>query len=420
MTYLQALKALDARQETRIVLGLKRLEKSLSRLGNPHAELLAVHVVGTNGKGSVCAMLSSVFTQAGMKTGLYTSPHLWDVRERIQINNIKISRSDFTRLFKAVVAADRERKLTYFEILTFMAFLYFKERRVKIAVLETGLGGRLDATNVIPAPLASVITSIDMDHMAFLGETLPKIAAEKAGIIKKHTPVFCAPLKAAAMKVIRAKARKLGAPLILVREPHRLVRTDWARGRMILRDSAGQRYPLGLLGGRQPFNAALAEAALKPLGIPSAVFRRGMAKASCPCRFQVIRRGKKTAILDGAHNPEAAEALAKSWKASPWAKGRSRWIMGVMKDKDAGAIMKALAPALKEVVLVRPPSPRAMEPLELAAFVRRAAPKAHVTIERDPKTAIESWRKEGRAKTAVLCGSFYLAGLAAEILGADA
>lgn len=413
MTFKQALEALDFRQETRIVLGLKRLAKPLKRLGNPHLALNAVHVAGTNGKGSVCAMLASAFAQAGFQTGLYTSPHLWDVRERIQVDGRLIPRSTFARLLKTVLQADREKRLTYFEILTFMAFLYFRERRVQVAVLETGLGGRLDATNVIPKPLASVITSIAMDHMAFLGDTLPKIASEKAGIIKRGRPVFCAALAPAALKVVRARARVLQAPLFLVREPHRVTKTDWSRGFQVLRDSSGERYALDLLGGRQPHNAALAEAVLKAGGVSARDIRLGLARAQWPCRFQVVRRGKKTAILDGAHNPEAAVTLARTWKASPWAKVRARWILGVMKDKDAGGILKPLAPFLKEVVLVRPPSLRAMEPAELASFVRRAAPKAHVTIERDPDTAVRSWLKEPSAPSAaVIAGSFYLAAAA--------
>lgn len=418
MNYSRALEALDARQETRIVLGLKRLEKPLRRLGNPHLGLKAIHVAGTNGKGSVCAMLASALAQAGYKTGLYTSPHLWDVRERIRVNNRPISRSAFSRLLSEVLAADREKKLTYFEILTFMAFLYFRTRRVKIAVLETGMGGRLDATNVVAAPLASVITSVGMDHMAFLGDTIPTIAFEKAGIIKQGRPVFCGALERPALQVVRSRARKLRAPLFPTRKPHQVVRTDWRNGRQILKDSTGSRYSLDLLGGRQPHNAALAEAVLKSLGVPSAAFRRAMTKTRWPCRFQIVHRRAKTAILDGAHNPEAAAVLARAWKASPWSKGRSRWIMGVMKDKDAGGILKALAPHLSEVVFVRPPSPRAEEPIALAERLRRISRRVHATIETDPETAVRGWLADAKApRTAVVTGSFYLAALAAKAFG---
>ena len=424
MTYAQALEALEARQEAVVSLGLSRVRRHLRRLGEPQKNLACLHVAGTNGKGSVCAILESVLRRAGYSTGLYTSPHLSNVRERIRVAGQAISEADFARLLARALAADRGNDLTYFELLTSVAFQHFARKRVDVAVLETGLGGRLDATNVVEKPLASVITSIDFDHMNFLGTTLAEIAAEKAGIIKPGRPVFCPALPRAAMKAVAARSRALRAPLGVVRRPFGIARTHWPENRQTLITEEGLRFDLSLLGDRQARNAALARAVLagvsRSLPVPETAWSQGLSSTVWPGRFEVRRLGAKTAILDGAHNPEAIRNFRRTWQASPFCRGRVRWIIGIMRDKDAARMLRVLAPFLGEVVTVRPPSPRALDALELAREVRRLAPSARVSVESDCETAARAWLEGGRGAppVAVFCGSFYLVGRAAKALGA--
>jgi len=408
MTYAAALAALEARQETKIVLGLSRVRAHLAKLGDPHLTVPAFHVAGTNGKGSTCAILSAVLMAAGYRTGLYTSPHLLSVRERISIDGRLISEMEFAKGIARALAADKRKELTYFELLTSVAFQHFAKSKCGVMVLETGMGGRLDATNVVPAPLAAIVTSIDFDHQAFLGRTLAEIARQKTGIFKAGRPAVRADLP-----VLRRAALR-GLPVV-VRRPWRTVSVDWARGRQTLRSSSGRTYALTMLGAHQGGNAALAHAAVAASGlsVPERAWTKGLARVSWRGRFETLRLGRKTLIVDGAHNPEAARSLAATWKASPFSKKPARWILGIMKDKDTAGVLKPLAPFLRDAVVVRPPSPRALEPLELAGFVRRVAPKAHVTVERDAATAIAAWRRDKKAPAVAVCaGSLYLAGAA--------
>ncbi|MFI5363406.1 MAG: bifunctional folylpolyglutamate synthase/dihydrofolate synthase [Elusimicrobiota bacterium] len=412
MRFAAAVAALEARQEARIELGLGRVRAHLARLGNPHERVPAFHVAGTNGKGSTCAMLAAVLRASGRRTGLYVSPHLLGVRERIVVDGRPISEAAFARLMTRALAADPARRMTYFELLTSVAFQHFADSACDVTVLETGMGGRLDATNVLTHPLAAVVTSVDYDHQAFLGRTLPRIAAQKAGIFKTGRPAVVPDLQ-----VLR-RALKRGEPVV-VRRPWTAARVDWARGAQVLRAPSGREYRLSLLGSRQGRNAALAHAAVEASGlrVSEAAWRRGLASVAWPGRFQAIRLGKKTLIVDGAHNPEAARALAATWTASPWSRRPARWIMGVMRDKDQAGLLRPLAPFLRDVVVVRPPSPRALAPLEFAAAVRRAAPRARVTVESDPARALAAWRRDPRAPAVAVCaGSLYLAGAALKAL----
>lgn len=417
MTYRQALAALDARQETRIELGLGRVKAHLARLGSPQEKLRVIHVAGTNGKGSTCAMLASVLTAAGYKTGLYTSPHLRDVRERFTINGKSISKEQLARSITAALAAETETaKLTYFEILTVAAFLYFVEQKVDVVVLETGLGGRLDATNVVERPLATVITSIGFDHMAFLGDTLAKIGAEKAGIAKRGVPLIVGKLPKEAMTSVRAAAMKAGAVLKQVYRPWPLKKVMWTRGRQVFTAPFGA-VTVGILGEKQGMNAALCHEALKAAAgavpVSESAMRRGLSRLRHPCRFEVRRYGAKTLILDGAHNPEAMRNLASTWRASPWAHRRATWIVGVLKDKDADGLVAPIAPYIHEAVAVAPRSPRALPAGEFAKVLRAHAPRARVVVD-DLGTAVRRWRRETAAPpTAIVCGSFYAVGEAA-------
>ncbi len=411
MTFAQALAALEARQESVIDLGLDRVRAHLARLGDPQEKVPAFHVAGTNGKGSTCAMLASVLRASGRRTGLYISPHLISVRERISVDGRPIPEREFARLMARTLKQEKDSRLTYFELLTSVAFQYFAERQCDVTVLETGMGGRLDATNVVRAPLAALVTSVDFDHMAYLGKTLPRIAAQKAGIFKRGRPALCADLPAPALREMRRAA----VGVIVVRKPWKTVSVDWEHGAQVLRTPGGTDYRLGLLGSRQGWNAAMAFSAVSASGlaVSSASWKKGLSSVRWPGRVEPVRVGKKTLVVDGAHNPEAARALAATFKASPWAKRPARWILGLMRDKDLKGVLGPLKPFLRDVVVVRPPSPRALDPMELADGVRRLAPKAHVTVERDPAEAVAAWRSDDAApRVAVCAGSLYLAGAA--------
>jgi dihydrofolate synthase/folylpolyglutamate synthase len=413
MTFAQALAALDARREARIELGLGRVLKHLSRLGDPQDRVPVFHVAGTNGKGSTCAILSSVLRASGRRVGLYVSPHLLDVRERVSVDGRPISKAAFARLMARTLRADPDERLTYFELLTSIAFQHFAESSCDVGVLETGMGGRLDATNVVARPLAAVVTSLDYDHQAFLGRTLPAIAAQKAGIFKTGRPAVFRDIP-----VLR-RAVKRGVPVV-VRRPWVPVRVDWARGVQVLRSPQGREYRLSLLGSRQGWNVALARAAVEASGVDvtETAWKKGLSSVHWPGRVQAIRLKGKTLIVDGAHNPEAARALAATWSASPWSKRPARWILGILRDKDQAGLLRPLAPFLRDVVIVRPPSPRALAPREFAAAVRRFAPRARVAVADAPGAALAAWRRDARAPAIAVCaGSLYLAGAALKALG---
>jgi dihydrofolate synthase/folylpolyglutamate synthase len=326
-----------------------------------------------------------------------------------------ISEPDFARLLGKVLAADRREELTYFELLTCAAFLHFSERRVEVAVLETGLGGRLDATNIVPKPLACVITSLSFDHMQWLGRSLARIAAEKAGIIKRGVPVFCPALPEEALSVVRRRAEALQAPLRVVGRTFRTRAVRWKSNTQVLSD--GRRsFALSLLGSRQGANAALARAVLErvmPAG--AGAWSRGLRRVRLPARFSVLRRGGKTAVVDGAHNPEAAGELARTLRGLR--PGRVRWILGIMKDKDRAAVAARLAPLIQDAVAVAPRSPRALPAAQLAEELRRQAPRASVRVCSRADAAVRGWLSDPAApKTAVVCGSFYLAAEALAVL----
>lgn len=378
--------------------GFKQL---MERLGSPQKKYPIIHVAGTNGKGSVCYLCAEILQAAGRKTGLFISPHLQSPTERIQLNGCAISRRDFVRIGRQVLAAEQE-KLNFFEILTAAAFLYFAEKKAAYVVLETGLGGRRDPTNIC-LPAVSVITSVGLDHCAILGNTLAKIAREKAGIIKKKVPVFCPSLPREALGVIKQKSRREAAPLTIVKEgqPFQLAKINWQKSDMILQQGTA-RWRLHLLGEKQLQNACLVYQVCHALGLPDKAIKQGFARVQIPGRFEVFRHGKKTLILDGAHNPQAVENLVKFLRKSPYA-GKTAVVCGFMADKDYPAMLRALSKYAASLYITTPGGPRA------ATWEQIQSVLPHGARTRYCKSPVQAVRAAFQTCPVVLVtGSFYL------------
>lgn len=418
MSYRDALAFLEGRQETRWKLGLSRIEGLLGRLGDPQDAVPAVHVTGTNGKGTFCALLAAVLREAGLKTGLYTSPHLIEPVERIALDGRPVAREDFARLLAAVRAAETEQA-SYFELVTAAAFLAFREARADVAVVEVGLGGRLDATNALRRPALTVVTSIGLDHAPQLGSTHASVAREKAGILKPGAPFLCGEEAPEALAVLRERAYEVGAPMILPRPAFRVLAEDWEGGFQDV-DFGGRVLRLGLLGAAAARNAALVLAAvdeLKSRGwrVPEEAAARGFAAPAWRARLEPLRlAGGRTLVLDGAHNLPAMEAFAAAWRRSPWGGRPAPLIAAFLRDKDYEGMARVLAPLAGPVIAARAPSPRALEAGEVAAVLRSAG-CAEVSAEPDPERALERWRRETAGAGAAV-GSFYLAGKILEAL----
>ena len=411
MNFVQALELLERRQETRWKLGLGRAESLLKTLGNPQNDVPVVHVAGTNGKGSFCAMLSSVLEASGRRVGLFTSPHLIGPRERIRIDGKSISEEDFAQAITAVQDAETE-DASYFEMVTAAAFLHFRRVGADIAVVEVGMGGRLDATNTISRPLLSVITSIDIDHAKHLGATPTDIAKEKAGIIKPDVPCLIGPDNREAQNVIRGRAEALNSKWSLPGPSPRAAEVFWQEGAQDI-EAGGVRYRLGLLGAPAVKNAGLVLTAVdllrkQNIGIPQEAVEKGLSRVRWPGRFEVqAAAGGRTLVLDGAHNPAAMEAFVKTWRACPWSED-AMIIFGVLKDKDYVAMIQRLAPYASRVVATSPRSPRSLSAAQ-AVMHFRAAGCVGVQSAPDAGRAIKAWHDSKIPHCAVV-GSFYLVG----------
>jgi dihydrofolate synthase / folylpolyglutamate synthase len=380
--------------------GLDRVRAALLRAGSPDRKMRAVHVAGTNGKGSIAAMIATGLAPRH-RVGLYTSPHLASLTERTQILGERVDRGDVARAWERVREAcigEGAPEITFFEAVTVLAFDLFASREVDIAVLEVGLGGRLDATNVIEAPLACAVSRIGMDHMRILGNDIATIAREKAGILKRGVPAVIAPQREEARRVIEEEAARLSAPLI---EP----RFD------LLEDRARVHTPKGafdlaprLLGAHQYENAAVAATVLAMLeGDP----KRGVEEVSWPGRLERIA-ADGSFLLDGAHNVDGCEALATYLAQHP----RPRVLLfGVMMDKEWERMIDLLAPHASEIVCAAPPLARALDPNAIAARVGGQ-------VARDVDDAIDLARRSARGREIVVAGSLYLLGeVRARLLG---
>ncbi len=390
-----------AAQSLGVDMGLGRVRTAMERLGDPQKRFAAVQIAGTNGKGSTAAMAEAILRAAGLRTGLYTSPHLARFTERIRVAGREVDGDRLAALDARVVATGVP--LTYFEIATALAFLTFAEERVDVAVLETGLGGRLDAVTVAE-PLATAITSIGLDHTAYLGGTLAEIAREKAGILKPNVPCFLGRLPAEAEREIARRAAEVGAPL-----------------RYLGRDFSPPRGALGLSGPHQRDNAAIAVALARAVaahaGYPGrplddALVAGALAHTSWPGRLE---RVGNDLVFDCAHNADGARALAAALPEMA-AGRRVVLLMSIVEDKDPRAILAPLAPLAYALVATRSESPRARPPealvLEAARFLTRRFAVA------DPTEALAEARRRAAGGLVVVCGSMFLVGpLRAQLLG---
>ncbi|MFH1046343.1 MAG: folylpolyglutamate synthase/dihydrofolate synthase family protein [Candidatus Omnitrophota bacterium] len=405
---------------------LERVARFLLLLGNPHQDLRIIHVAGSKGKGSTCAFTAHILSAAGYKVGLYTSPHLVDVRERMQILEGKsarlISPRDFTRLVEKIrPSAERLRdsefgRLSYFEIITAIGFLFFQEKKCDFAVIETGLGGRLDATNASLA-LVAVVTPISYEHTQVLGATLEEIASEKAGIIKPGTAVvITAPQKPAVLKIIRERARINRAKLYCVGKDIKIQKKQFSgRSQRFALNGALGSYPklsLRLLGEHQLVNAAVAVAAvaaLKEIGISinRRAIAQGLRKTQWPGRLELISKDPRI-VLDGAQNRESARVLQKALKATFHFRNLIL-VLGVCYDKDVRGILDELTPSASQIILTKSANPRAMEPAEIKALMNTI--NKPVSLTRNLSEALAMAKKNAsREDLVVVTGSLFLAG----------
>ena len=372
MNYEEAVKLLTSRGKFYIKLGLERIQAVLELLDRPQDKLKCIHVAGTNGKGSVCAIINSVLIEAGFKTGLYTSPHVFEYTERIKINGVDIPKSDFAFYVQKIcnLAEKNNIKLTEFEILTAVMFDYFADNNVEVVVLETGLGGRFDATNVIKSNLCSIITHIDLDHTERLGKTLSEIAFEKAGIIKPDCPVFVFE----GYEVFKDTADRLNSMLIMV-FPNENTQN------------------LSLKGVYQIENLSLALSAVRFLfpKIPESVIQTGLAKVNHPFRFQYF--SERNTIVDAAHNPNGAAALRQSLDFY-FPNTQRRFVFGCLKNKDYKNMMLNLFKSDDEIYFYHFNYPNSAEVDELMSAC--------------PYPSYEFKQKFDDEKLTVVCGSFYM------------
>lgn len=407
---------LDRLETLGIRLGLESTRALLGHLGDPQHRFPAVLIAGSNGKGSTSALLAAMTAAAGYRTGLYTSPHLETVEERLRLDGRPIAPERLGGLLARIVdLAERETGAppTYFEALTAAAFQWLAEERVDLAVIEVGLGGRLDATNLCD-PILSLITSISLEHREYLGDTLTAIAREKAGILRRGRPALAWVEEPEAMEALRQAAAETAADLRFAQEEAVIEGTEvegWA-GQKVRLATPVQRYDLriALLGEHQRKNlglAVLAAEALARNGFPrldARAIAEGAAACRWPGRLEVVELPDgRRALLDAAHNTEGAEALAR------FLAGLGHpvdLLFGALADKDAGAMLAALSPHARSLVLTTPPSPRAIPP---AGLVPHLGDRPGVAVEPDPAAALDRVLALG-GETVVVCGSIYLIG----------
>ena len=412
ISYEQALNYIHARKAHSAKPGLHRIAALLEQLGNPQKGLPFLHIAGTNGKGSTATMLASVLQAAGYKVGYFTSPFIYDFRERFAINGRLISEEQLARLAGRVQTAEQHlaqegmEPLTEFEVVTAIGFLYFNEEHCDITILEVGLGGRFDATNIIDQPLASVLCSISLDHTEFLGNTIEQIAFEKAGIIKKNCPVVLYNRNPEeAIDTIRAQCRAKNAPLTMGEQPKEISLHE--DGSTFL--YKGTSYSLSLRGEHQIYNAITAIEALMQIRarfpFTEEQLQKGLQKAHIPARLECIHR-EPFIFIDGGHNREGIDALVQAIDTIEALK-EPVVIFGMMRDKPYQYAVQKLAMRAKAFLAVQPPLPRAMTAFDL---------KNMADLFCDDCTACDSYSqaaqlaKEKCDRSILVAGSLYLTG----------
>ena len=376
-------------------LGLERMEAACARFGNPERSFSAVHVAGTNGKGTVSAFVASIARASGKRVGLYTSPHLVRFAERIQIDGALIDDETLARVLERVM--DEAPELTFFEVTTLAAFVAFQQAQVEIAVIEVGLGGRLDATNVIPPPRVAVITRVAFDHIEELGDSLAKIATEKAGIIKKGSTVVVGKLHPDARDVVERRVAQVGAHLVALSNPERI-------------PGAALAYPRFAMFGS---NLAVAVTAGQELGIPPRTIADGIEAAQWPARNELLHRnGQELTLLDCAHNPDGTVALSHVLDPSTLGEIESRrdvaLVFGTLKKKSWRAMLRRLEQSAAHKFFVAPPlsADKVADPHEMAAaFGGTVAPNVAEALSL-------ARAKVGQSGLVVVTGSIYLVGAA--------
>jgi dihydrofolate synthase/folylpolyglutamate synthase len=426
MTYAEAIHFLYDLQWFGTRLGLENTFKLAELAGNPQTKLRFIHVAGTNGKGSTCAMLESIYRHAGLRTGLFTSPHLVAFGERIQVNRQPVSEADLVRLvatMKPLLAQfPADASPTFFEVITVMALLYFVEQKCDLVIWETGLGGRLDATNIV-TPLASVITNIQFDHQAWLGDTLARIAAEKAGIIKPGVPVITAVDDREAFQILYETAHRHQSPFWLI---------TWAQAEAPPLNG----LTLPLLGEHQRLNAAVAVYTTKAVApcipVSQENIRAGLRNVHWPGRLQLVERNRPAAgamdmdasakfmsagagkklLLDGAHNIGGAETL-KVAVQTYFPTEKPTLILGILQDKDCDRICELLSPLAARILLTPVKSKRSAAPEQLLAACRKANPAAEIC---ESGSLAESLSLAAGDAFVIIAGSLYLIGEALDVL----
>ena len=402
-------------------LGLSRIQTLLAALGSPHRSVPIIHVAGTNGKGSVCAYLSSILSAAGYKVGRYTSPHLVDWNERICINNEPISTDIAVKVLTQVITAIDPliATPTQFEIVTAAMWLYFAQSQVDIAVIEVGLGGRLDATNVCDNPLATIITSIDLEHWQQLGDTIAKITVEKAGILKPNCPAIIGTLPPTAITVVTERIAHLNCPTTWVKpavvtsKPDLNPKISLPQNSLPWVEFAGVKYPLALLGEMQLTNSAIAIATIQILRqtgweISDEAIVTGMTNTQWLGRIQWTTWQEHELLIDGAHNPAAAIALRQYIDTLNLP---IRWLMGMLSTKSHQEIFQSLLRPGDRLDLVPVPGHSSADPSTLATIARSVCTDlSSVNTHPDLTTGLTAAMTTRNSHQPVLCGSLYLLG----------
>ena len=406
---------------------LHRITTLLHRLGNPHIKIPTVHVAGTKGKGSTAAMIASILSEQGYTTGLFTSPHLHTFRERIQLDGTPIHPSDFAdlieKLWPEILTMNAQASLgqvTTFELLTAMAFLHFYEKRADFQVVEVGLGGRLDSTNVV-LPEVSVITSISLDHTRILGGTLRKIAAEKAGIIKPHTPVVTSPQRPDAMEILRKSAQAINAPFIIASDECNVTPVSHKLGSQLINISSTwspSRLSIPLLGQHQIENATTALVTTKTLvekgfDISHDSIARGFSKVTWPCRMEVLSE-EPLFIADGAHNPYSAKILREAITKYIPSHGLII-VVGLSNDKNISGIVEEFAKGADLIIATKSRHPRAVSSLHLSRLFTQMG--ARVVATQSVDEAVKYAFSEAKARDLIVAtGSLFVAAEARETI----